>query len=119
MMRAEWFIWTIRHGDPRTRSRSLKAALKFELYSLGCRLCGYSITHWLDRESPPAGRYLLVNRPVPFGVRLLDKVFPSFRSEHVDYVPYTPEAAEEFKRRGESVEIVVVSYRLGGYGEKF
>ena len=113
MTRGEWFIWTLRHSNPRTRLRSLKAALKFELYRLGCRLSGYRIPHWLDKKPPSAGQYLLVNRPVPFGVKLLDKLFPSGRSEHVDYVPYTPEVAEELRRRGSLVEIVTVSYRLG------
>jgi hypothetical protein len=116
MTRAEWFIWTIRYGDPRTRSRSLKAALRFELYSLGCRLSGLRVAHWLDEKPLPAGRYLLVKRPVPFGVKLLDRVFHSGRTEHVDHVPYTPEAAEGLKRGGAPVEIVTVSYRLGGAG---
>ena len=112
MTRAEWFIWTIRHGDPRTRSRSLKAALGFELYSLGCRLSGYRIPHWLDKKPLPAGHYLLVSRPIPFGVKVLDKVFPSGRLEHVDYVPCTAEAVEELRRGGSPVEVVTVSYRL-------
>jgi hypothetical protein len=114
MTRAEWFIWTIRHGNPRTRSRSLRAALKFELYSLGCRLCGHRIPHWLETKPLPAGRYLLVNGPAPIGIRMLDKLFPDCRPEHLEYLPYTQEASEELKRSGKPFEVVTISHRLGG-----
>ena len=113
MGRIEWLKWVMRHGNPKTRSRNIKAFLAFEFYSLGCTLSGYRIAHWLG-ESPsrPAGRYVRVVRPAPLAVRALDKVFPFGEEAHSEYVPYTPEVEEEMRRAGRRVKVVEISYRL-------
>ncbi len=116
MSRTEWLKWVIKYGNPKTRSRNLKGFFAFEMYNLGCRLSGYKITHWLEEKSLPAGKYLLVRQPVPFGVKLLDKVFPFGKETHTEHVPYTLIAAEEMRKAGKTVEVVDISYRLGVEG---
>ena len=113
MGRVEWLKWVARYGNPRTRWRNVGGFLAFEVYSLGCRLSGYRIAHWLD-ESPsrPAGRYLRVVRPAPSAVRLLDRLFPFGEEAHADYVPFTREAAEAARRAGVRARVVEISYRL-------
>src|SRR5215203_1351111 len=82
-------------------------------YRARCVLSGYEIAHWLADAPPrPAGRYLRVTRPAPLTVRLLDRVFPFGEEAHSDYMPYTPEAAEEMRRAGRRVKILEISYRL-------
>ena len=112
MSRIEWIKWTIRHGNPKTRSENLRAFFAFEIYSLGCRLSGYKISHWLEEESLPGGKYLRIRQPVPLGVKLLDKVFSFGKETHTEYVPYAPAVEEEMKKAGKTVEIIEISRRL-------
>lgn len=114
MGRVEWLKWVARYGNPKTRWRNIGGFLAFELYSLGCTLSGYRITHWLD-EAParPAGKYLRVVRPAPLAVGMLDRLFPFGEEVRADYVPFTREAAEETRGAGRRVKEVEISYRLG------
>jgi hypothetical protein len=114
MGRVEWLKWVARYGNPRTRWRNLRGFLAFEVYSLGCRLSGYRVAHWLD-EAPrmPAGRYLRVVRPAPPAVRLLDRLFPFGEEARAEYVPFTRGAADGARRAGARVKVVEISYRLG------
>ncbi len=116
MSRIEWLKWVIKYGNPKTRSQNLRRFFAFEAYSLGCRLSGYKITHLLEEKPLPAGKYLLVRQPVPFGVKLLNKVFSFGKETQTEHVPYTPLVAEEMRKAGKTVEIVEVSYRLGFEG---
>ncbi len=113
MNRIEWLKWVIRYGNPKTRSQNLKRFFAFEAYGLGCRLSSHKITHWLEEKSLPAGKYLLVRKPVPFGVKLLDIVFSFGKETHSEHVPYTPLIAEEMRKAGKPVEVVEISYKLG------
>lgn len=113
MGRVEWLKWLMRYGNPKTRARNLGGFLAFELYSLGCALSGYRVTHWLEERPPrPAGKYLRVVRPAPLPVKLLDKVFPFGEETHSEYVSYTPEAAAEARTAGGRVKVVEISYRI-------
>jgi hypothetical protein len=113
MGRIEWLTWVTRYGNPRTRWRNLRVFLAFEVYSLGCRLSGYRIAHWLDEApSRPAGKYLRVVRPAPLAVRMLDRLFPFGEEAHADYMPFARGAAEEAKRAGGRAKVVEITYRL-------
>lgn len=112
MSRIEWLMWMIRYGNPKTRSQNLRVFFAFEMYSLGCRLSGYKITHLLEEKSLPAGKYFLIRKPVPFGVKRLDKVFPFGKETHTEYVPYSPIVEEEMRKAGKTVEVVEISYQL-------
>jgi hypothetical protein len=114
MGRVEWLKWVSRYGNPRTRWRNVGGFFAFEVYSLGCRLSGYRVDHWLDEAPPrPAGKYLRVVRPAPLAVRMLDRLFPFGEEAHARYVPLTRGAAQEARRAGVRVEVVETSYRLG------
>ncbi len=119
MNRTEWLKWFVRYGDPKTRSQVIRRVLAFEVYSLGCRLWGHKITHWLEEKPVPAGKYLLVKQPVPLGVKLLDKVFPFGEQMHRQHVPYVRAIAEGMREAGQPFEVVEISYRLSleGSGE--
>ena len=112
MSRIDWIKWVIKYGNPRTRSQNLSRFLAFELYSLGCRLNGHKVTHWLEEKSLPAGKYLLIRQPVPLGVKLLDKVFHFGTETHSKHMPYSPIMAEEMRNAGKTVEVAEISYQL-------
>jgi len=113
MSRIEWLKWVFKYGNPKTRSQNLRRFFAFEMYSLGCRLNGHKVTHWLEEKSLPAGKYLLIRQPVPLGVKLLDKIFPFGTKTHTKHVPYSPVVAEEMRNAGKTVEFVEISYQLG------
>ena len=119
MNRAEWLKWFVRYGNPKTRTQVMRRVLAFEVYSLGCRLFGHKITHWLEEKPLPSGKYLLVSQPVPLGVRLLDKVFPFGKQTHTQHIPYTTAISEGMREAGKSFEVVEISYQLSleGSGE--
>ena len=112
MNRVEWLKWYVRYGDPKTRSQVIRRVLAFEVYRLGGLLFGHKVTHWLEEQPLPAGKYLLIRRPVPLGVKLLDKVFPFGEQTHTQHVPYLPAVAERMRVAGEPFEVVEISYRL-------
>jgi hypothetical protein len=112
MSRVEWLKWYLRYGDPETRFQVIGRVLAFEVYSLGCLLFGHKVTHWLKEQPLPAGKYLRVRRPVPFGVRLLDKAFSFGEQTHMQHVPYLSVAAERMKMVGDPFEVVEISYQL-------
>jgi hypothetical protein len=61
----------------------------------------------------PGDRYLVVWPRLPLSVRLLGRVVAG----HVEFAPYTPEAAAEARAKGERVEVRVVQagvLRSGG-----
>lgn len=119
MSRVEWLKWVIfEHPGPTSRIKQLRLFLAFELYSLGCRLSGQRVVHFLKQESLPAGRYILIKPPVPVGVRLLDRLFKFGEETHLDYVPYTPEAAEEMRRAGQTVQVIEIAYRIVAGGSR-
>lgn len=118
MSRIEWLKSVIKYDKPKNRSRNLKTFFAFEMYYLGCRLCGYRITHWLDANPLPAGKYLLIRKSVPLGVRLLDQLFTFGKEAHTERVPFTPEAAEEMRKAGKAAEVIEISYRLMGESSK-
>ena len=117
MNRAEWLKWFVRYGDPETRSQVMRRVLAFEVYSLGCRLFGHKITHWLEEKPLPAGKYLLIRQPVALGVKLLDKVFPFGEQTHTQHVPYMPTIAEGLREAGKPFEVVEISYQLSLEGD--
>ena len=112
MSRIEWLIWVVRYGNPRRRATNLTAFFFFEFYSLYCRLNGHKLTHFLDQEPLPAGKYILQRQTLPPGVKLLVKIFPTLQKMHVDHIPYSPEVLEEMKRAGKVVEMVTIFYEL-------
>ena len=112
MNRAEWLKWYVRYGEPTTRSQVIRRVVSFEIYSLSCLLFGHKVTHWLEEQPLPAGKYLLVRRPVSLGVKLLDKVLPFGEQTHIEHVPYLPTIAERMRSDGEPFEVVEISYRL-------
>ncbi len=112
MSKVEWLMWVIKHGNPKTHAKQLRLFVAFELYNLGCRLSGYTAFDYMNHKSLSAGRYIIVKPPLPLGVRLLNKVFPFGAEAHTEYLPFTPEAAEEMRRAGKVVEGVDISYEL-------
>ena len=96
-----------------TRPQNLSRFLAFELYSLGCRLNGHKVAHWLEEKSLPAGKYFMIRQPVPLGVKLLDRIFPFGAETHTKHMPYSPATAEEMRNAGKTVEVVEISYQLG------
>jgi hypothetical protein len=54
------------------------------------------------------GKYILVWPRLPLSIRLLDRIFPFGRDAHAEYIPYTPEAAEEVKQTGRRAEVVEI-----------
>lgn len=108
----EWVKWQLNYGNPRTRASQIKRFLAFEVYRLGCRLSGYKVTHWLDKKHLLAGKYLLIEARVPFGVQMLDKIFPFGKEAHTDYVPFSPSLAEELRQAGKSVIVREIQYQL-------
>ena len=114
MGRLEWLRWVLRHGTPNTRLRQVRLFFAYEFYRACAQLCGYDIPRWLDDWWVPAGRYLVIRRTPPLPLRLLDRVFPFGDEVHVKHVPYTPELAEERRKKGEPVEVKEISYVLGG-----
>jgi hypothetical protein len=78
-------------------------------------VCGYDITHWLNRKPvEPAGKYIRVVRSAPPVVRFMDRKFVFGEEAHSHYVAYTPAAEAELKSSGASVSIVEISYQLRG-----
>ena len=113
MSRIDWLKWTIKYGNPRTRSQNLTRFFAFELYKLGCRLNRHEVTHWLEEKHIPAGKYFLIRQPVPLGVRLLHKIFPFGTETQTKHMPYSSVIAEEMRNAGKPVEVVEISYQLG------
>ena len=113
MSRVDWIKWIIKYGNPRTRYQNLMRFFAFELYNLGCRLNGHKVTHWLKEKPIPAGKYLLIRKPVPLGVRLLNKIFPFGTETLTKHMPYSSVIAEEMRNAGKAVEVVEISYQLG------
>jgi hypothetical protein len=114
MSRIEWLKWVIfeRPGPSTSRAKQLRLFFIFELYSLLCKLRGYPVPHFLESRSLPAGQYILVRPRLPFSIRLLDRIFPFGKWEHVEYVPYTAKVAEEMREAGKRIEFIEISYQL-------
>jgi hypothetical protein len=102
----------IKYGNPRTRSQNLSRFLAFELYSLGYRLNGHKVAHWLEETSLPPRKYFMIRQPLPLGVKLLDKIFPFGAETHTKHKPYSAVTAEEMRHAGKTVEVVEISYQL-------
>jgi hypothetical protein len=113
MSRIDWIKWVIKYGNAKTRSRNLKRFFAFELYSLGCRLNGHKVDHWLEEKSLPPRKYFVIRQPIPLGVKLLDRVFPFGAETHTKHEPYSAAKAEEMRHAGKTVKVVGISYQLG------
>jgi hypothetical protein len=87
--------------------------LTFEVYYGLCKLRGYQPRHFLDpmpaglKECRAGDKYVVVWPPLPFSIRLLDRIFP-FGSSHTEFMPYTSEAAEKIKASGRRAEVRVI-----------
>lgn len=113
MSRLEWLKWMLRYGNPQTRTSQLQRFFIFEMYYLCYKLSGYKLIHWLEQPSLPEGTYLRVKRLASLATKLLDRIF--VKGEYpVEYISYTPEAAEELSKAGRHFELVNISHRLGG-----
>lgn len=120
MSRIEWLKWRMSFGSRESRAQQLKLFLAFEVYYQLCKLRGYGVSHFLEWQGKPIpegaepleGRYILVWPRLPFSIRLLDRIFPFGRHAHAEYLPYTPDAAEEIRSTGRRAEVVEIRYEL-------
>ena len=101
-----------RPGSLKHRANQLRIFATFEVYSFLCWLRGYPVPHFLANRSLPAGKYILVPQSIPLSVRLLDKIFPFGKWEHVEYIPYTESAAEEMRRLGKRIVLIEITCEL-------
>lgn len=116
MGRIEWLKWRMSFGSKKSRARQVRLFLAFEVYYQLCKLSGYRVNHFLEWQGKPIpegaqpmkGRYILVWPPLPLSIRVLDRIFPFGRDAHAEYIPYTPEAAEEIKSTGRRAELVEI-----------
>ena len=111
MGRIEWLKWVIRYGR-KNRARQIGTIFAFELYYQFCKLRGYKVDHILEGKFLPAGKYIVLRSPLPLSIRLLDRIFPFGEHAHAEYIPYSPEIADEMRKKGKHIEGVEISYEL-------
>ncbi|MBC7795466.1 MAG: hypothetical protein H7Z37_01175 [Pyrinomonadaceae bacterium] len=115
MNKIGWLIWIIKYGNPKTRNKSFKGYLALETYILCRRLIGHKIPGWTEQfnQKPlPAGKYILIKKPAPFAVELLNKVFTFGKEAQIEYLPYSPTVEAEMKAAGKMPEVREISYKL-------
>lgn len=122
--RIDWLNFVFRHRRPK---RQLLTLFAFEVYYQLCALRGYRPRHLLDplpeweRNRSAGGGILLVwPRRFPLSIRMLNSIFP-FGGQHIERVPYTPEAvaaARASGRRAELAKTVQGEVRLVGSSGK-
>lgn len=116
MSRLSWLLWVLRYSDPETtRFKSIRHAIIFELYFQWRALRGRRVTHFLEQEPLPPGKYLLTNVIPPIRVSIAGRKLTFSDEMAVEYAPYTPELASRLKAQtGRPVKVVDVSYVFGG-----
>ncbi len=114
MNKTEWLKWIMfeHPGSLKHRANQLRLFFTFELYSLLCKVRGYPVSHFLESRSLPAGQYILVRQRLPISIRVLDKIVPFGKWEHVEYVTYTKTVVEEMRKLGKRIELIEISYEL-------
>ena len=114
-IRVAWLKLISRHGLSASCARQFLIFLAFEVYYGLCMLRGYPARHFLDplpeqTRAMRAGERVMLTWPsLPLSIRVLDRIFPYGRFGHVEFAPYTPDAAAAARASGRRVEFLDIS----------